>query len=421
MISDIPTADPNRTTAIRAARVLNVETGKYEANRVIVIEDGRIKSIGDSALVDAHFIDLGDRVVLPGLIDAHTHILIQGTLTIPDFEHQLLEEYPAHRVVRAVRAVRIALDHGFTTMRDLETEGAGYDDVAIRDAIREGVILGPRLQVSGWALSPTGSYPISHFRPDWTFPSGVGICDGPDECRATVRRQLSYGIDWIKVYVNRGPGERPTSDGYIDSAPNWTREELDAIVSEAQSRGARVAAHATSDTGVRMAIDAGVESIEHGYSIRPEAAREMADKGIVMCPTLTASDYMAPPRIIERGPIWGEVQRVQRRSVENCLTAGVKIAFGTDAGGFPWTEINQANEFRHLVAHGLSPLDALRSATVIAADLLDLTGEVGVIKPGAIADLVAVTGDPLADVSCLMNVDFVMQSGRIVKGSGAAT
>jgi imidazolonepropionase-like amidohydrolase len=164
-----------------------------------------------------------------------------------------------------------------------------------------------------------------------------------------------------------------------------------------------------------------VESIEHGYSIRPEAAREMADKGIVMCPTLTASDYMAPPRIIERGPIWGEVQRVQRRSVENCLTAGVKIAFGTDAGGFPWTEINQANEFRHLVAHGLSPLDALRSATVIAADLLDLTGEVGVINPGAIADLVAVTGDPLADVSCLMNVDFVMQSGRIVKGSGAAT
>jgi imidazolonepropionase-like amidohydrolase len=421
MAADLSTPDPGRPIAIRAARFLDLTAGRYVPNQVLIIEGDRVKAIGDSAPPDARLIDLGDRVVLPGLIDAHTHILIQGTLTIPDFEHQLLEEYPAHRVVRAVRAVRIALEHGFTTMRDLETEGAGYDDVAIRDAIREGVIVGPRLQVAGWALSPTGSYPITHFRPDWKFPSGVGICDGPDECRVTVRRQLSYGVDWIKVYVNRGPGERATSDGYIDSAPNWTREELDAIVTEAHARGARVAAHATSDTGVRMSIDAGVESIEHGYSIRPEAAQEMADKGIVLCPTLTASDYMAPPRIIERGPIWAEVQRVQRRSIENCLAAGVKIAFGTDAGGFPWTEINQANEFQHLVAHGLSRLEALRSATTVAADLLGLTGQVGTITPGSLADVVAVTGDPLADVSCLMNVEFVMHGGRVIKSPGTPT
>jgi imidazolonepropionase-like amidohydrolase len=421
MAANISTPDSGRLIAIRAARFLDVTTGRYEPNQVLIIEGDRVKAIGNSAPPDAHVIDLGDRVVLPGLIDAHTHILIQGTLTIPDFEHQLLEEYPAHRVVRAVRAVRIALEHGFTTMRDLETEGAGYDDVAIRDAIREGVIVGPRLQVAGWALSPTGSYPITHFRPDWKFPSGVGICDGPDECRVMVRKQLSYGVDWIKVYVNRGPGERATPDGYIDSAPNWTHAELDAIVSEAHMRGARVAAHATSDTGVRMSIDAGVESIEHGYSIRPEAAREMADKGITLCPTLTASNYMAPPRIIERGPIWAEVQRVQRRSIENCLAAGVKIAFGTDAGGFPWTEINQANEFQHLVDHGLAPLDAIRSATIVAADLLRLTGEVGALTPGGFADLVAVSGDPLADVSCLMNVDFVMQGGRVIKSPDTAT
>ena len=421
MVANLSAPDSDRPIAIRAARFLDVTTGRYELNQVLLIEGDRVKAIGTSAPPNAHVIDLGDRVVLPGLIDAHTHILIQGTLTIPDFEHQLLEEYPAHRVVRAVRAVRIALEHGFTTMRDLETEGAGYDDVAIRDAIREGVIVGPRMQVAGWALSPTGSYPVTHFRPDWKFPSGVGICDGPDECRVTVRRQLSYGVDWIKVYVNRGPGERPTPDGYIDSAPNWTHAELDAIVSEAHMRGARVAAHATSDTGVRMSIDAGVESIEHGYSIRPEAAQEMADRGIVLCPTLTASDYMAPPRIAERGPIWAEVQRVQRRSIENCLASGVKIAFGTDAGGFPWTEINQANEFRHLVAHGLSPLDAIRSATIVAADLLRLTGEAGVIAPGGFADLVAVSGDPLADVSCLMNVDFVMKGGRVITSPGTAT
>lgn len=421
MTSNTTPSSSDRTIAIRAARVLDVHSGRYETKQVLVVEGGQVTAIGNSVPPDARVIDLGDRVVLPGLIDAHTHILIQGTLTIPDFEHQLLEEYPAHRVVRAVRAVRIALEHGFTTMRDLETEGAGYDDVAIRDAIREGVIVGPRLQVSGWAISPTGSYPITHFRPDWKFPSGVGICDGPDECRVTVRRQLSYGVDWIKVYVNRGPGERPTSDGYIDSSPNWTRDELEAIVSEAHAHGARVAAHATSDIGVRMAIDAGVESIEHGYSIRPEAAREMADKGIVMCPTLTATDYMAPPRIAERGPIWGEVQRVQRRSMENCLAAGVKIAFGTDAGGFPWTEINQANEFRHLVDHGLSPLDAIRSATIVAADVMGLTGVVGALRPGGQADLIAVSGDPLTDVSCLMNVDFVMQNGKVVKDFAATT
>jgi imidazolonepropionase-like amidohydrolase len=420
MAANTSSPESGRLIALRAARFLDVTTGRYEQNQVLVIEGDRVKSIGTSAPPDARVIDLGDRVLLPGLIDAHTHILIQGTLTIPDFEHQLLEEYPAHRVVRAVRAVRIALGHGFTTMRDLETEGAGYDDVAIRDAIREGVIAGPRLQVAGWALSPTGSYPITHFRPDWKFPAGVGICDGPDGCRVAVRTQLSYGVDWIKVYVNRGPGERPTPDGYIDSAPNWTHDELEAIVSEAHARGARVAAHATSDTGVRMAIDAGVESIEHGYSIRPEAAREMADKGIVLCPTLTASNYMAPPRITERGPIWGEVQRVQRRSIENCLASGVKIAFGTDAGGFPWTEINQANEFQHLVDHGLAPLDAIRSATIVAADLMGLTGKVGGLAPGNFADVVAVSGDPLADISCLMNVDFVMQGGQVITGPGTA-
>ncbi len=195
-----------------------------------------------------------------------------------------------------MRALKIGLEHGFTTMRDLETEGAGYDDVALRDAVNEGVIPGPRLKVVGPALSTTGSYPIQHFRPDWKFPSGVMVCDGADGCRKAVREQLSYGTDWVKIYANTG-GLRLTADGYVDSPPNWTKEEIEAVVSEAHAHGVKVAAHARSDTGLRIAIAAGVDSIEHGDSIRPEAAQEMARKGIFLVPTLTVvADYVAGPR-----------------------------------------------------------------------------------------------------------------------------
>ena len=279
-------------------------------------------------------------------------------------------------MARAVRALKIALEHGFTTMRDLETEGASYDDVALKEAVNEGVIPGPRLFVAGPALSTTGSYPILRFRPDWRFPTGVQICDGADGCRRAVREQLSYGTDWVKVYANTG-GLRVTPDGYVDSPPNWTREELAAVVSEAHGRGVKVAAHATSDTGTRIAIEAGVDSIEHGTSIRPERAREMAAKGIFLSPTLTVMEYVAEPRAREGRAIWAELPKIRARSLENCRKAGVKVAFGTDAGGFPWTEIPQAREFEHEVRLGMSPLEAIRSATTVAAELLGLAGKAG--------------------------------------------
>jgi imidazolonepropionase-like amidohydrolase len=268
--------------------------------------------------------------------------------------------------------------------------------------------------VAGPALSTTGTYPILHFRPDWKFPSGVQICDGADGCRRAVREQLSYGIDWVKLYSNTG-GLHMTADGYVDSPPNWTKEELAAVVSEAHGRGARVAAHSTSDTGTRMAVEAGVDSIEHGTSIRPELAREMARKGIFLSPTLTVTAYVAEPRAREGRLIWAEIPKSHTRSIENCRKAGVKIAFGTDAGGFPWTEINQAREFEHEVRLGMSPLEAIRSATTVAADLLGLAGKAGVVEKGAWADLVAVPGDPLSDVSVLSRVDFVMKAGEVVR------
>lgn len=394
--------------------MLDVRSGRYVERPVVVVRDGIVESVGREVPPGARVVDVGDRTLLPGLIDAHTHVLLQGDATQAEYEHQILKEYPAHRVARAVRALKIALEHGFTTLRDLETEGASYDDVALKEAVNEGVIPGPRLFVAGPALSTTGSYPILRFRPDWRFPTGVQVCDGADGCRRAVREQLSYGTDWVKVYANTG-GLRVTADGYVDSPPNWTREELAAVVSEAHGRGVRVAAHATSDTGLKIAIDAGVDSIEHGTSIRPEHAREMAAKGIFLSPTLTVMEYVAEPRAREGRAIWAQLPAIRARSLENCRKAGVKVAFGTDAGGFPWTEIHQAQEFEHEVRLGMSPLEAIRSATTVAAELLGLAGKAGVIEAGSFADLVAVPGDPLKDVRVLSRIDFVMKAGEVVR------
>jgi imidazolonepropionase-like amidohydrolase len=399
--------------AIRAARLLDVRSGRYVDHPVVVVVGDRIDSVGTAVPPGATTVDLGDRVLLPGFADVHTHILLQGDATEAEYNEQILQEYPAHRVVRAVRAMQIGLSHGFTTMRDLETEGAGYDDVAIRDAVNEGIVPGPRLKVVGPALSTTGTYPILHFRPDWKFPTGVMTCDGADGCRRAVREQLSYGTDWVKIYANTG-GLRLTNDGYIDSPPNWTKEEIEAVVSEAHTRSAKVAAHATSDTGVRIAVAAGVDSIEHGDSIRPEIAAEMARKGIFLCPTLTVSWYVAEPRAREGRGIWAEMPKILTKSFGNARKAGVKIALGTDAGGFPWTELNQAAEFGHEVRLGMTPIEAIRTATTNAAELLGLSGQIGTIEKGAYADLVAAPGDPLADVGVLAKVDWVMKGGRVV-------
>ena len=402
--------------AVKARRLLDVKTGQYVERPVVLVRGDRIEKVGTEAPPGAKVVDLGDRVLMPGLIDVHTHVLLQGDATAPEYEEQILKEYPAHRVARAVRALKIALEHGFTTIRDLETEGAGYDDVALRDAVNEGVIPGPRMKVVGPALSTTGSYPIQHFRPDWKFPSGVMVCDGADGCRRAVREQLSYGVDWIKIYANTG-GLRLTSDGYVDSPPNWTREEIDAVVSEAHAHGVKVAAHARSDSGLRIALAAGVDSIEHGDSIRPEAAAEMARRGIFLSPTLTVAAYVAGPRAQAGCAICGELPKIHARSLENARKAGVKIAYGTDAGGFPWTEINQAREFEYEVQHGMSPLEAIRSATTVAAQLLGLEGKIGAVEPGAFADLVAMAGDPLQDVAVLQRIDWVMKGGEVVKKS----
>lgn len=412
--SAAPPSDDARPIAVRAARLLDVKSGRYVESPVVVVRGDRIERVGGTVPEGAQVIDLGDRTLLPGFLDVHTHVLLQGDATEAEYDEQILKEYPAHRVARAVRALKIALEHGFTGLRDLETEGAGYSDVALRDAVNEGVIPGPRMQVVGPALSTTGSYPITHFRPDWQFPSGVQICDGADACRKAVREQIAYGTDWVKIYANTG-GLRLTDDGWVDSPPNWTREEIAAVVSEAHAHRVRVAAHARSDTGVRIAVEAGVDSIEHGDSIRPEMAAEMARRGIFFCPTLTVVHYVSGPRTAAGCAICSESEKIQAKSFANCRRAGVRIAFGTDAGGFPWTEINQAQEFEWEVKLGMTPLEAIRSATTTAAELLGWHGRAGTVENGAWADLVAVPGDPLKDVSTLSRVDWVMKGGRVAR------
>lgn len=402
--------------SISGRGVLEPDSGQL-LDRVVVVQGDRILGLEATHPENARIVDLGNQVIAPGLTDAHTHILLHGNKGAEEARYQLMEEYPAHRIAHAVQALRIALDHGFTTIRDLGSEGVGYADIALRDAVDEGVIEGPRVLAAGPALSSTGSYPVQHYRPDWAFPSGVQVVDGVDACRRAVREQVSYGVDWIKVYANPGAGRQLNADGYIDSAPNWTADELGAIVDEAHLRGRRVAAHATSDVGVRMAVEAGADSIEHGYSIRPHVARLMAERGVFLCPTILAADHVVEHRALERGPVWSRVLEVQQRSIRNCLEAGVKVVFGTDVGGFPWTEHNQAEELRFLEKAGVPRAEILRGATTHAAELLELQGEIGAVQAGSSADIIAVDGDPRSDLGVFERVGFVMHRGRIVRGA----
>ncbi len=400
--------------AFRARRVLDIRSGRAIADGVVVCRGDRIEQVGGPVPADAELVDLGDRTLLPGLIDTHTHFLLQGNRTRAAYAHQILREEPAHRVVRAVRSLGIALGHGFTTLRDLGTEGCGFADVAIRDAVAEGVVPGPRLLVAGPAIGRTGTYPLLGYRSDWRFPVGVAECEGADGCRSEVRREVARGVDWIKVYATQGRGLHLTDDGYLDAPPPWTQAELDALVDEAHRQGLRVAAHASEATGTEMAVAAGADSIEHGYSIRPATARAMAERGTVLVPTLLVAREVSGNRAAERGAPWTQVPEIHRRSVENCRQAGVPIVCGTDVGGFEWEDVNQVEELGILVELGWSPLEAIQSATLLAARLLQREGQLGELAVGAAADLAACPGDPLRDIGRLLDIDVVVRAGRVV-------
>jgi len=399
-------------TAIKAGRLLDVAHEKVLENVVIVVENGRVKEVGTTVPAGASVIDLGKHYVLPGFIDAHTHVLLQGDATAEDYDAQLLKESLPYRALRATKAMRIALDHGFTTLRDIGNEGGGFADVDLKHAVEAGVITGPRLFVATKALAPTGAYGLSGY--DWqiSVPKGVEMCDGPDACRRAVRDQISHGADWIKVYADRSYYRQP--DGQIRSLPNFTLEEMTAIVDQAHRTRRKVAAHSMTPSGHQIALAAGVDSIEHGDVFDDATVAAMVKNKTYWCPTLTVTDFVAGPRSVTN-PIWSELQAAVKDSFRRAHRAGVAIVLGTDAGGFDWDKLNQAEEFKRYVALGMTPWQALATGTVTAASMLGQEGALGTIAPGARADIVALSEDPLKDITATERVSFVMKDGVVVR------
>ncbi len=400
---------PPKVVVLRAARLIDGRGGNVLSPAVIVVRGNKIESIGGAVPADAQVIDLGDMTLLPGLIDAHVHTLLQGDITSEDYDVQLFKESLAYRALRATRALKIALGHGFTTVRDLETEGAMYTDVDLKHAINNGIIDGPRMVVSTRAMSVTGGYGPSGYAPDVTYPMGVQIVDGADSARKAVREQIAHGADWIKVYADRS--YFVAKDGTLSSTPTFNAEEMRAIVEEAHRLRHKVAAHAMARPGIENALNAGVDSIEHGIAIPDDLLDVMVAKGTYLCPTLTVTEYVAPGR----GGVWTKIPAFHRDSFARALKRGVKIAFGTDAGGFAWDAINEAKEFEYETRYGMTPMQAIQTATRNAADLLDMSDRIGTIEAGKFADVVAVPGNPLSDITAMERVAFVMKDGNVYK------
>jgi imidazolonepropionase-like amidohydrolase len=395
--------------AVAGDRVLDARTGAWADGTIVLVEDNVIAGVTRSVPDGWPVIEMPGTSLLPGLIDAHTHVLLRSSYDELELARQMVEENHGHRAASAVQAMAIAVRHGFTTIRDLGTEGAGYLDVGLRDAAREGIVPGPRMLVAGPAIRSTGRYPLAGQPHGMTFPVGIDSCTGADACRQTVRTQVANGIDCLKIYVSERADPPASADGYPDGPLVWTEEEVRALVDEAHRQGIAVAAHSLTLSGARLAVAAGVDSIEHGFAISPDLAAGMAARGTALVPTLLITREHAA----HGSGIPAQLRAAHDRSFVNCLEAGVRIVLGTDIGGFEWTRVAQAEEFALMTGLGMSPADALQAGTRHAAELLGLAGTAGVLGPGAAADIVAVAGDPLRDITCLQQPELVIQGGRI--------
>jgi len=404
-------AQTPRHVAVHAGHLLDVKTGKAVADQILVIEDGKIISSGAAAEAkvpaDAVRIELPNATILPGLIDAHTHLTME-----PRFGYDRLAISVPREALIGAKNARLTLQAGFTTVRNV---GAGnFTDVALRDAINAGDVPGPRLLVSGPALSITGGHCDNNMLPFEYHATNDGVADGIAAVQHKVRENIKYGSDLIKVCATGGVlslGDNPQHS-------QFTLEEMKAIVADAHRLGRKVAAHAHGAEGIRWAAEAGVDSIEHGSYIDDAGIAAMKEHGTYLVPTLYLGDWMIdnaglthlPPPLLAKAQ---EVIPAARKNIAHAFANGVKVAFGTDAAVYPHG-LN-AHEFAVMVRLGLTPLQAIQAATVNAADLLGWSGKVGSLEPGAWADIVAVDGDPVKDVTVLEHVKFVMKGGEVVK------
>ena len=405
-------AEPPRL-AVRAAHLIDVVTGQRVDDAVVLIEGDRITRVGSGLSVPAgtRTIDLGGATLLPGLIDVHTHLSGQSG----DYYTDLFRRSPIDNAVRAPTYARRTLEAGFTTVRDVGA--AEYIDIALRDAINDGSVPGPRMLVATLAISATGGHgDLNGFSPYLTIGGFSGIADGIDEIRKRVRENVKRGADLVKVLAGAGVLSEEESAG----APQYSQEELNALVAEAAMWGRKVAAHAHGTEAIRRAVVAGVASVEHGGLVDEATVRLMTARGTFLVPDILTDVYLLehgaelglPPKILDKEK-WLRGQ--QDANWTRAFRAGVKLAFGTDAGVYPHGQ--NARQFALLVEHlGMSPLDALRMATVNAAELLGWPDRVGRLAPGFYADLIAVDGDPLADVSQLERVRWVMKGGVVSFG-----
>ena len=411
----VPQSNPDpksqNIVLVKAARLLDVSAGRYIENAAVLIEGERIQEVGPAAQLQSHapksakIIDLPGATLLPGLIDCHTHLMARTSAGPDGYILDLAKKSQAFRALEGAADARLTLHAGFTAVRDVESEGSGYADVALRDAIDQGLVEGPRMRVATRAIAAVGQYNPFGVSPDLRyFPTGAQMISGPEEARRAVREQIGYGADLIKVYADW-------------ATPTLTVEEMRVVVEEAHKLKRKVAAHATTAEGIFNAVTAGVDSIEHGHAADRKDLELMKEKGVFLVPTVGGVDASYTRRLKtftpEERKSWdGFLQKIQE-SVQLAKSLGVKIASGYDAGGAERQGKN-AEELISLTKRGLTPLEAIRAATTTAAELLEAQDQIGSVEHGKLADLIAVQGDPLADITILRQVQFVMKGGAIV-------
>jgi imidazolonepropionase-like amidohydrolase len=404
----MPPAAP-RKIAVRAGRLFDAKSDKLISSQTILIEGERIVGVGPADRMkipaDAEVIDLSHATVLPGLIDAHTHVFGNG----PDLEAQVLRDSYQYRTLTALANANKDLLAGFTTLRDLKTLGAMYGDVDLRNAIDRGIVTGPRMQVSTRGIQSTGGFMMNGYSSEVPVPMMLQVVDSPWAAREAVREQIAHGTDWIKLYASYQ--FHFASDGKIVIPPTFSAEEVSAIVDEAHGKGHKVSCHAFGGEGLHNCLNAGVDSIEHGVLLEDSDIKMMVDKGIYLLGTLY--HYQLDREHDEHRFAGHSVAEISEKSFPRAVAAGVKIAFGSGAGPFPHG--SQTKEFAYMVKFGMTPVQAIHAATMGAATLMGWEDRVGSIETGKFADMVAVSGDPVADITELERVKFVMKGGQVFR------